>query len=47
MSNFLGLSLSKVIKEYTIEYLENLYNTKVGDDALKELQYRELVHPFL
>lgn len=36
MSNFLGLSLSKVIKEYTIEYLENLYNTKVGDDALKE-----------
>lgn len=35
MSNFLGLSLSKVIKEYTIEYLEDLYDTKVGDDALK------------
>lgn len=39
MSNFLGLSLSKIIKEYTIEDLENLYDAKVGDDALKE--YRE------
>lgn len=36
MSNFLGLSLSKLIKEYT---LEDLYDAKVGDDALKE--YRE------
>jgi len=39
MSNFLGLSLSKIIKEYTIEDLENIYDAKVGDDALKE--YRE------
>jgi predicted DNA-binding protein len=39
MSNFLGLSLSKLIKEYTIEDLEDLYDAKVGDDALKE--YRE------
>lgn len=39
MSNFLGLSLSKIIKEYTIEDLEDLYDAKVGDDALKE--YRE------
>lgn len=39
MSKFLGLSLSRIIKEYTIEDLEDLYDAKVGDDALKE--YRE------
>jgi len=39
MSDFLGLSLSKIVKEYTIEDLEDLYDAKIGDDALKE--YRE------
>ncbi|KTT86813.1 toxin-antitoxin system, antitoxin component [Mammaliicoccus sciuri] len=39
MSKFLGISLSQVIKEYTLEELEDMYDAKVGDDALKE--YRE------
>lgn len=39
MSKFLGISLSKVIKDYTLEELEDMYDAKVGDDALKE--YRE------
>ena len=39
MSTFLGISLSQVIKEYTLEELEDMYDAKVGDDALKE--YRE------
>ncbi|OEK60642.1 type II toxin-antitoxin system RelB family antitoxin [Staphylococcus equorum] len=36
MAKFLGLSLSKVIKDYTIDELEDLYDSKVGDEALKE-----------
>lgn len=39
MSNFLGISLSQIIKEYTLDELEDMYDAKVGDDALKE--YRE------
>ncbi len=39
MSKFLGISLSQIIKEYTLDELEDMYDAKVGDDALKE--YRE------
>lgn len=39
MSNFLGISLSQIIKEYTLDELEDMYDAKVGDDALTE--YRE------
>lgn len=39
MAEFLGLSLSEVFKQYTFEDLEDLYDIKVGDEALTE--YRE------
>ncbi|HEC2145953.1 TPA: toxin-antitoxin system, antitoxin component [Staphylococcus delphini] len=39
MADFLGLSLSEVLKQYTFEDLEDIYDAKVGDEALKE--YRE------
>lgn len=39
MSGFLGISLSKILKDYTIDELEDLYDAKVGNEALKE--YRE------
>lgn len=39
MADFLGLSLSEVLKQYTFEDLEDIYGAKVGDEALKE--YRE------
>ncbi|WP_086428720.1 type II toxin-antitoxin system RelB family antitoxin [Staphylococcus cornubiensis] len=39
MADFLGLSLSEVLKQYTFEDLEDIYDAKVGDKALKE--YRE------
>ncbi|MEB5648579.1 type II toxin-antitoxin system RelB family antitoxin (plasmid) [Mammaliicoccus sciuri] len=39
MSKFLGINLSQVIKEYTLDELEDMYDAKVGDDVLKE--YRE------
>ncbi|MGO2040662.1 MAG: DUF6290 family protein [Staphylococcus equorum] len=34
MSDFLGLSLSKTLKDYTIDELEDLYDVKVGYDVL-------------
>ncbi|WP_338143588.1 type II toxin-antitoxin system RelB family antitoxin [Staphylococcus delphini] len=39
MADFLGLSLSEVLKQYTFEDLEDIYDAKVEDEALKE--YRE------
>lgn len=39
MADFLGLSLSEVLKQYTFEDLEDIYDAKVGNEALKE--YRE------
>ena len=36
MANFLGISLSKVVKEYTIEQLEDIYDATIGDKVLKE-----------
>ncbi|HHU6751502.1 TPA: type II toxin-antitoxin system RelB family antitoxin [Staphylococcus pseudintermedius] len=39
MADFLGVSLSEVLKQYTFEDLEDIYDAKVGDAALKE--YRE------
>lgn len=39
MADFLGSSLSEVLKQYTFEDLEDIYDAKVGDEALKE--YRE------
>lgn len=41
MANFLGISLSKVVKEYTIEQLEDIYDAKVGDEALKEYKKKD------
>ncbi|WP_323704733.1 type II toxin-antitoxin system RelB family antitoxin [Mammaliicoccus sp. Dog046] len=38
MSEFLGISLSKLIKDYTIDELEDIYDSKVGDIAFKEYQ---------
>ncbi|HEC2157704.1 toxin-antitoxin system, antitoxin component [Staphylococcus delphini] len=40
MAEFLGLSLSEVIKQYTFEDLEDIYDAKVGDEAL--IEYREI-----
>ncbi|EGQ3776079.1 toxin-antitoxin system, antitoxin component [Staphylococcus pseudintermedius] len=39
MAKFLGLSLSEVLKQYTFEELEDIYDAKVGDEAL--IEYRE------
>lgn len=39
MSNFLGLSVSEMLKRYSFDDLEYIYDSKVGDEAL--LQYRE------
>ncbi|EGQ0289182.1 DUF6290 family protein [Staphylococcus pseudintermedius] len=39
MADFLGLSLSEGLKQYTFEDLEDIYDAKVRDEALKE--YRE------
>ncbi|MCO4346584.1 type II toxin-antitoxin system RelB family antitoxin [Staphylococcus chromogenes] len=39
MATFLGLSLSEVLKQYTFEELEDIYDAKIGDEAL--IEYRE------
>lgn len=39
MAEFLGLNLSEVLKQYTFEDLEDIYDAKVGDEAL--IEYRE------
>lgn len=38
MADFLGLTLSEILKQYTFDELENIYDAKVGDIALKEYQ---------
>lgn len=38
MSEFLGVSLSKLMKDYTIDELEDIYDSKVGEIAFKEYQ---------
>lgn len=36
MANFLGKSITEVVKEYTIEELEDMYDVNSADKAYKE-----------